>query len=181
MKSITITITALLLFSNICFSQITKGNWLVGGNALFYTQNGRINGSDSKGYNLNISPDIGYFLANKFAAGLTLNATYVENINRGAKSSSTSLGIGPFARYYFLPTENIVNIFVEGIYQYTTDFNGFGENYFRFSTGPVIYFNSSVGLEFTLNYAHDNTANISAKTISFGVGFQIHLEKEKDL
>jgi hypothetical protein len=98
-------------------------------------------------------------------------------------SQGTFLGFGPFLRYYFLPVENRINIFGESRYQYSIDFNGHNQNNFIFSAGPVIYFNNSVGLEFAVNYdiLNSTISNASTKTISFDIGFQIHLEKDKNL
>lgn len=172
-----IAVTFIFSFKADC--QITKGNWLAGGSGSFNTQQGLISTVNVKSYTINLSPDIGYFFADKFAGGLKPNIAYRETINYGSKNKSTYLGIGPFVRYYFLPVENRVNILAEGAYQYATEFNGFIENDFSFSLGPVIYFNSSVGLEITLNYDKINSQTTNVKTFSLGIGFQIHLEKEK--
>lgn len=53
-------------------------------------------------------------------------------------------------------------------------------NSFSFSAGPVLYFNTSVGIEFLLNYTTENYIGISGRShrIGFGTGLQIHLEKK---
>ena len=57
--------------------QITKGNWLVGGTGNFssYENKSSSNGLENinKGFGINVSPNIGYFLANRFAVGSLLN------------------------------------------------------------------------------------------------------------
>lgn len=165
------------------YGQVTKGNWLVGGNATIEKQQEKLFGSDVNSLRVVVSPDLAYFFANKFAAGLKPSFAFIKLKTFGVTSKTTSIGIGPFARYYFLPVDNRTNLFAESGYQYLTDFNGYSQNGFIFSAGPVIYFNTSVGIEFTLNYEifHTNGSITSTKTFFIGIGFQIHLAKEKNL
>ena len=179
LKSICITIVLFTITSN---AQITKGNWMVGGSGSISSSSYESTSSNSvnkgKSSGIQISPTLGYFLADKFAAGLSGGFGFgtVEN-----GSSGTSYTVGPFVRYYFLKPEKTVNIFA----QIGTLFGGGStdskfSNY-SFKAGPVIYFNSSVGMEVTLNY--DIQRNLSTfsdttfKTLNIGIGFQIHLEK----
>jgi hypothetical protein len=67
--------------------------------------------------------------------------------------------------YWFTPTKGSINTFSA-------------------SAGPVIYFNSSVGMEFLLGYysrkevIQQNGDIINhQKGFQIGIGFQIHLEK----
>ena len=160
-------------------SQITKGNWLVGGNANFSLQQEMLNQSNITGFSINAAPDIGYFIIDKFAAGAKTKLSYRFIKLNGPVDKSTYLGFGPFLRYYFLSTSNRINIFAESAYQYSVDFKGHSQNDFNFSAGPVIYFNTSVGLEFAFTYdTFKGTISGPANTFSFGIGFQIHLEKE---
>lgn len=178
-KSILLFIIAFIFYNN-ANSQITKGNWLVGGTAKITLQQEILNQSNITGFSINVAPDIGYFIIDKFATGLKTNLTYNRVRYYGNYSKGTDLGFGPFLRYYFLSTGNRVNIFAESAYEYTIDFHGHYRNDFSFSAGPVIYFNTSVGLEFTVNYdTFKGTYSGSANTFSFGIGFQIHLEKDK--
>jgi len=59
---------------NTAQSQLTKGNWLVGGNGKFYSYTSNYN---SAAYNstasytqIDLSPNVGYFVADKLAFGL---------------------------------------------------------------------------------------------------------------
>lgn len=119
----------------------------------------------------------------KFAVGLNPSLTYGSN---NVANTSTIITIGPFVRYYFLKTENIFNLFAEGSYAYgsnTGKGQGKGQhlNIFSFSGGPVLYFNSSVGLEFTIGYSTTKVVGFSGTNneIRFGIGFKFHLEKDK--
>lgn len=62
MKSITITIASLFFFSSTGFSQITKGNWMVGGNANVSLQKEKLLQSDITGWGIKVLPDIGFSL-----------------------------------------------------------------------------------------------------------------------
>lgn len=183
MKKVSILIIAANFIINNVTSQITKGNWMVGGNALFASQSQNLGTINAKGINIKLSPNIGYFFIDKFAGGIKTNLSYNKVKYSGAESKTTQFAFGPFLRYYFLKVENRVNILTEGTYLFSHS-NGNNtasesQNAFTFSAGPVIYFNSSVGIEITLNYEHLNGVGTSANTIYFGIGFQIHLEKDK--
>ncbi|MGN6540899.1 MAG: outer membrane beta-barrel protein [Ginsengibacter sp.] len=180
--------TILLILISFSFyhgnSQITKDNWLVGGNASFsQLQSASTSAAKYKQTNFQITPLVGYFLKDKFAVGLNPSFTYVSN-NVG--STSTIINIGPFVRYYFLNPENTINLFAETGYAYGS-ITGKGQekgqhlNTFSFSGGPVVYFNTSVGLEFILSYSTTKVKSFSGANneIKFGIGFQIHLEKDK--
>jgi len=195
MKSI--NIIALLLFSAvIAKSQITKRNWLVGGNAaLAHTSNNSSASSIYKNTTISISPNIGYFAWDKFCTGIKLSVLLVKNnfpANSGGGSISYSTksqfyNLGPFIRYYFLKPENRANILVESSYQYQfrkdispgSD-SKLSANIFMISAGPVIYFNSSVGVEFTIGYSSQKYSGItgSNNTIQTSIGLQVHLQKE---
>jgi hypothetical protein len=170
------------LITTLSFSQITKGNWLVGGTGRFSTQSEKLNNSDVNSLLIQLSPNLGYFFANKVAVGLKPEFSYTQFKYSGTENHAIALGVGPFVRYYLLPTDNRINILTEGSYEYLSDLNGYHQNIFTATAGPVIYFNSSVGLEATLNYEtfKSGSGKTSAKTFFLAVGFQIHLEKEKN-
>jgi hypothetical protein len=196
MKKTILLILIASAFFNHADSQITKDNWLVGGNASFsHTNYNSDSYTHSKNTTFSISPNIGYFIWDKFCAGLKLSVNSAKNINPSItpgsisyKSRTTFINLGPFVRYYFLDVDKMVNVFIEGIYQYqlrkdvvpnsiTKEFS----NVFTVNAGPVIYLNSSVGIEFTVGYStlkFENSAGTD-NTIQTGLGLQIHLEKEK--
>lgn len=193
MKSI--NILALLLFTTvIAKSQITKRNWLVGG-ALSYSSS-QSKGTDAinaKTQTLNTSANIGYFAIDKLAFGIVINSVLSKvkqpEIN-GTISTSTQNknGFGPFLRYYFLQVEKRVNLLSEASFSYSIlSVNNSGSVQDKFKTmdwnlfaGPVIYFNSSVGIEFMVGYNNSKAIDIDSKgqTIRFKIGLQIHLENE---
>jgi hypothetical protein len=175
-----------IMFSSATYSQITKGNWLVGGNANFsYIKASSTAAVRYKQTNFQISPSVGHFVKDKFAVGLRPSVIYGSN-NVGNSNTNTIVSIGPFMRYYFLPAETNFNLFTEGNYAYGSIY-GKGQtisqrlNTFSISGGPVLYFNSSVGLEFTIGYSSTKVVNFTGRNneLRFGLGFQIHLEKDK--
>jgi len=182
-KSILLFFIAFIFYHN-ADSQISKGNWLVGGNATFSRlQNSSTASVQFKQTNFEIRPLLGYFLKDKFAIGLDPSLTFGSN---NIANTSTVITVGPFFRYYFLDTDNRVNLFAETGYDYGSIIGkgqGKGQhlNTVSFSGGPVIYFNTSVGLEFIITYATTKVAGFSGNNnkVQFGIGFQIHLEKDK--
>lgn len=189
MKKISTLIATLLLLNTKSNSQITKGNWLLGGNVKFASTKFNSNiGQKNTYYNLEISPNIGYFLIDKLAGGLKTNITLIGGKATGTAiyATNTDYNFGPFVRYYFLSGENIFNIFVEGAYQYGLIGGGLNndktsKNTLAFAAGPVIYFNTSVGLELLIGYSSYKYSGIAGRnnTIQMGLGFQFYLEKNK--
>jgi hypothetical protein len=171
--------------------QITKGNWLVGGNASFAFSNAGPRDNSSKTTDLRLVPNIGYFFMNKFAGGVQLSFNR-EHIKYGASNNFSTFknySMGPFVRYYFLDVDGQYNILMEGSYQFgndkvetTNSTSNNSTNIISFSAGPVIYFNSSIGIEFLLNYSSTGTSGYNGRGNSFGIGIglQIHLEKDKN-
>jgi len=74
--------------------------------------------ANSKFREISILPTVGYFIIDKIVIGLKskLNLTkesYLQASGIEISNSQNFMGIGPFARYYFLPKENIINAFTE--------------------------------------------------------------------
>lgn len=186
MKTIKILCIATLLFSLTANSQITKGNWMVGGSGNFssYENKNISNGVEVsyKGIGLNFSPNIGYFFADRIVAGTTIGLGYTKPKDY---DSSFSYGIGPFVRYYFLKEDKKINILTEVNYSFgesKSASNKSHNNGYGVKAGPAIFFNSSVALELTLEYFHSklnpqNGSGSTANNLQVGLGFQIHLEK----
>lgn len=194
MKKSTATIVMILFFASVSSAQLTKGTWLVGGNANFSSTD-ELSSSTTRIINtvLSVSPSVGYFIADKFVAGLRPAYSYAgTKVTEGAisgipNSNTSSYQIGPFARYYFLNPEKEFNLFAESGFRYgNTRISNSGAitsgpsfTTLAFLAGPVIYFNSSVGLEFTIGYSTRHQQNVSknGNYFSMGLGFQIHLSK----
>ncbi|MGE5107926.1 MAG: outer membrane beta-barrel protein [Sphingobacteriales bacterium] len=195
-KSIKITDMQKILFFFLCLtfyslyadSQINKNNWMIGGNISYSrtNYNSQNYGAPHTAYNLQIKPNIGYFVADKLAIGLKvgIDKSGSKDANTTFYLSYTDFNIGPFIRYYLLSKERTVNLLTEAAYQYGFEGGNYdktSKNSFTFSAGPVAYFNSSVGLEFLITYSTYKFSGINGSngTIQFGFGLQVHLEKDK--
>ncbi|MBS1642197.1 MAG: outer membrane beta-barrel protein [Bacteroidetes bacterium] len=162
-------------------SQITKGNWMVGGNASFSSANN----ANYTQTNILIQPSIGYFIVDNFSLGIKPSYDYLKfTVTGGTSSPLNSFSIGPFLRYYFLQSTRDFNLFSEVNYLFGSSKSGsnisVNSNTFSFLAGPVIYFNNSVGLELTIGYSTVKevySGAASTNTLRVGVGFQIHLTK----
>lgn len=192
---------SLIAIINTSFAQLASRTWLVGGNGTFKTYNSTYTSSNSSQKSsylqLSIFPNVGYFVLDRFAVGISPGFSWGKGqggdvldsngnlIGSGGSNNDKWLYVGPFVRYYFLDSEKPFNILASASYQYGTywskPFTGSANN-FGFSAGPVIYFNSSVGLELMVGYYY-NTSDIESlyktqeKGFQMSIGFQIHLEK----
>lgn len=190
MRRATLLLLSATLF-NTSFGQLTKGIWLVGGNGKFYAYKSEYSSatySNEASYTqIDLSPNIGYFVADKLAFGLRPTFSSIRgNVTTtgGLYTNVQRYWIGPFGRYYFLNADRNSNILMDVSYQY--GFFGGGllkGNLSTFSAmaGPVVYFNSSVGLEFLLGYSYSKEdAEQASKEVRKGfqvaVGFQVHLD-----
>lgn len=187
MKKISI-LTLFILFVNIAVNcQITKGNWLAGGSGTFSHSKATFStGGEYISTNIDISPRFGYFVADRFAIGLYGNYTWGLNKSNNIKASYSNYGIGPFIRYYFLSVENKVNLLVETNGSYNEQTNNqlkTKSGFFSYNAlaGPVIFLNSSVGVEFLLGYKGYKETKTETKNngVYFSIGIQYHLEKDK--
>lgn len=180
-----ILITVMLFAATSASSQITKDNWMLGGIISYASTkyNSTNFGDPHTSYNLQVKPNIGYFLVDKLSAGLRANISKVGDRDR--EQSYTDFNVGPYLRYYLLKSDKVVNILAEAGYSYgfekgSTPGNA-SKNSFSFAVGPVMYFNSVVGLEMLLSYSTYKFSDFagSNNTIMLGIGLQVHLEKEK--
>lgn len=196
MKKTTLVIVAAALISSNVNSQITKHNWLLGGNAGYtHTNNNSSLTTLYKNSTISLSPNIGYFVWDKFCAGIKLSILLYKNdfpANSGTGLISYSnktqfYNLGPFARYYFLKTDKKINVFMEGLFQHQLrkdispgTNSKQAANIFTLNAGPVIYLNSSVGIELTIGYSSLKYPGISGSinTIQTNIGLQIHIQKD---
>lgn len=173
-------------------SQITRHNWLVGGNAKLFSDNSDYSSASysytAKHTQIDISASVGYFFIDKLAFGLrpTFSSFKGKITSLGGGTTNTQrFWVGPFARYYFLQREKQFNLLTDISYQFGIIKSGQWKgdlSSFNACAGPVIYFNNCIGIEFLLGYAYNNEdVKNSSRTIHKGlqtsIGFQIHLEK----
>jgi hypothetical protein len=167
---------AALMITGVQFAnaQVNKGQWLAGGNVSFES----MKQGDWKVTTFDFSPNVGFFVANKFAVGL--RPTIMFEDDNQFEDAGTLIGAGPFLRYYFLPSAQKLNIFADADAIFGTtgrsEKNGF--NQFDISAGPALFLTPHTALEFALQYkSAGGDAYGDDRRNSFGVkiGFQVHL------
>ncbi|MEO7313355.1 MAG: outer membrane beta-barrel protein [Chitinophagaceae bacterium] len=164
---------ALVLVGTSSFAQTEKGDWMVGGNIGF-----RTNKNNS---NFSFSPNAGYFFADRFVAGAALQTSFEKT---GDIKSST-VGLGPFARYYFLNGNfkpfavTQVNYLVAATrYNGTkTTTNGYG---WLLGAGAAAFISQDVAFEGVAGYNYSQFSSASSNTgFSLNFGFQVYINKGK--
>ena len=205
MKKFTLFIILITAYSA-AKCQIDKGNWLVGGNGSLALSKGEIIsnlGTQKTNYtDLSILPNIGYFLFDRFAIGLKPKYTYskyksgdlINNgniVGSGGYSLTNWLDIGPFARYYILPSDQRINFLTEFDYSYGWSFvsprKSTRYNYSVYG-GPSVFFNSTASIELLIGYnslkinnpavSTDNGFTEKKNSFQVALGFQIYLQNK---
>lgn len=175
MRNVKIILGLTILISFTSNAQIAKGNWMMGGSGNFGSFNTTSLGVNNKGTYLNLNPNVAYFFIDNLAIGANARLNIYSQ-------TSEAIGFGPYARYYFLKNDKLLNIFSELSYSI---FEGTGKGDFKFKTlnikaGTVYFLNSSVGIEAALNYSNEKSNfDYHSNNIFLSIGFQIHLERER--
>lgn len=163
--------------------QITRGNWMVGGDASFSLDHTHYENDElptDHGYRALISPGVGYFLTDKLAAGLKTDFSFQPYQNAtGPTETRYTLIAGPFLRYYFLPAENIINIFGGAAYEHRFRLPyGISSNIYSVFGGPAFFINSSVAAELLAQFEYSkDQENGKIRIFGLNAGFQIYLKK----
>jgi hypothetical protein len=193
-----VMLSAFLITGFFANAQLDKGVWLVGGSGSFFSYKLQIKSQyvdypNGHYTDILISPDIGYFVANRFAIGLrpTFSSYKGENTST-IISNQRQFFAGPFIRYYFLNPEKQFNILTDVCYQLGINKEGLPRrmdhgsiNNFWLMAGPEIFFNSSVGMEVLIGYNYKKSTvkypeapNLDIrKGFQTSIGFKLHLEK----
>lgn len=187
MKKLTTTFILFALISMNGFSQIQKGNLLLGGTGSFTTYNSGIN----KNRTLNLNPSLGYFVSDKIAIGSSLSFYFMHS----GSTTGIGFGISPFARYYFLKKETSsffipVRVSLSSTnYQYQNSNNDnttYSSTRESFGIGYTRLIAPNVGLEASLSYYFIQTANnimqdptTDYSGLDLQIGFQIYFNRQK--
>ena len=106
MKSLALVCFALLLCVSYSHAQTAKGNMMVGGTLSLSKETPEDN-NETQFSSTNFSPSFGYFVMDNLAVGANLGFTSQTSKTPAFKTVSSSIGLGPFARYYkFTSNEN---------------------------------------------------------------------------
>lgn len=169
------------------YAQLDKGTWLVGGNGSYNST--KVTDREPFTYNngtvkeLILSPNIGYFVIDKFCLGLKPNFRSSKLNYIASFGNAFWFDIGPFGRYYFLDKEKQFNLLTE----LSTQFGVFNDLSVKTSTSTVFtamagieaFFNSSCGVELLIGYQDSKEKfnnGIKRKSgLQMKIGFQLHL------
>ena len=181
----------LFIITTTAFTQIKKGQYLLGGGINF--ESTREESSiylTNKSSNFFISPTIGYFIVDKMAGGLRIDFGSYDSKSDNVETHFTTTTISPFLRYYLLPVPKKINAFIDvGYLHNKTKWSSLSNpGYYEkakgyyISVGPSIFLAEQIALEFTLGYKHsksDNFGKTKSNIINSGFGLQIHFGKNK--
>jgi hypothetical protein len=185
---------------------IYKGNYIIGGNisgsysnntlteTVNYTINNTFSSDNFKikttNYNFSFSPNIGYFITNGLATGITPILSYQKSENNSNNGSGVSkvysIGIGTYLKYYF-QNGFFVNMSIQYQYNKTHNTNEYiyrdlatstidgkedivsNNQYNTFGISPglgyAIFVNSKISLETMISYLYQRqTGPISSDT-----------------
>jgi len=180
---------SLWLFTITSNSQITKGNWMFGGDASFSNKEEFNNNNKNvklKTSESDINASAGYFVIDNLQLGLRIGYTDFKFKNLNADSNRYWVDYGVYSRYYFLKPEKLVNIYLDAGYffgnsAFATANARDNLNGYTLSTGPTIFLNSSVAMELGIHYSSTKRNGVNDSTennLQLSLGFQIFLRKK---
>lgn len=171
MKKQYILLMFLFFCSTILLAQVEKGKWLLAGYSSLMVDIGKEKwesndggpASEYKYTHFNFTPEAGYFVIDKLAAGLFLDYEYYKDVDQDDNDSYkySSFIIGPFAKYYIIDYKNFWPYVGAGI--------GFGADKsswdgsdahkskllnYRLGGGVAYFLSDNVALDLFLGYNH---------------------------
>ena len=165
---ITLSLVAFLCLSQVVSAQaVNQGAWMLGGTAGFESISPKVDGAESQ-TTINVSPNLGYFIADDLAIGLALNLQSVTNAGFVEGADFTDFGVGPFVRFYF----------ADAIFAQAGLFLGLGDNEFtdiELGIGYSWFVDNSVAIEPKLFYRlhgvdlPDDAGDFSTFGLSIGI------------
>ena len=197
----------LLTFGLLSAQALERGNFVIGTTMGFSTADSKVKisstdlneeGDGPSATQINIAPNVGYFLANNFALGIGLDYTYnkVEEPNEDEVNDSDLL-FGPFFRYY-VPFGGRTAVFLQTDFgfgssadqQYVgTEVRSVESNIFAVGVGPgiTIFSDGMVAIEALAKYNFarsrfntkegDATVTTATRTnqIDLSIGLQLYI------
>ena len=169
----------LFLISYNLSAQTLKGSFLVGGNVTANYSDTESQGAETKSSSLDIDPKAGFFIMDNLSLGALIPFTFGKSRYSysgmafpDAESSTTSIGFGPFIRYYF-PINNLKIITELGYSWNESKTNTIGydqqsgqqfdfelntnQNKFQVASGIALFLSESAAIEFLINYQNTDS------------------------
>jgi hypothetical protein len=175
--------------------QTSAGSMMVGG-SVSLTSSSRESGSVNDASSFEFSPEFGYFISDNFAIGASLSFGSSRNGTGNAKTTGSSFGIGPFARYYLFTSNEKFGFFGHAKLNFQTGRTDPPLNEvvksqtisFTLQPGAAYFFNEHWAIELYIagfrisstdpNTANDNDkrtdVNFSLSSFSPSLGFRYH-------
>jgi hypothetical protein len=170
---------ALLFSASILSAQYTdQGNFMIGATFGLSAANSTVSQTDDNGNSsvqnptstlFSISPSVGYFVFDNFAAGISMEYAFSQvRSSEGERNEDSNLLFGPFARYYLLFGDDMA-LFLEGSFGFGNTRNdielggqpqNIRTNIVAFGVGPglTIFSTSSVGIEALCKYNYSRSS-----------------------
>jgi opacity protein-like surface antigen len=196
-KSMRLYATLLIIgISLSAVAQTTKGSLLLGGQTSLNLDFSKTkwksdlgSGDDSKSTSFEFSPELGYFVIDNMAIGVSLPINYSTMTDSDDdKMTRSSFVFAPFLKYYFgdsmmKPFLNGSIGFGKGSMKYDLG-SGFSDSYsmtmfaYQVGAGLGVFLNEKVSLDLGLRWSSTSTIQVEAnpnnsKTTSSGLGFGI--------
>lgn len=163
-----------MLFTMVLSAQTMSGNWMVGGDAGFQSYKPDYPGAKSQ-TTIYLNPQVGYFVMDNLAVGARVGYQNISDDN-------SSLGVGPFVRYYFAELGEMNKLLGEVSYTFNSNTPSGGSavsgSTLGIQAGLAHFFNSHVAMEALLGYRSDSGDLGKGSGFGLNVGFQIHLGGE---
>jgi hypothetical protein len=165
---ITLSLVCFLCLSQALSAQaVNQGAWMVGGSAGFTSTSYKdVDGSQTV---ISVSPNLGYFIADDLAIGLSLGLT---NTSPLVGDSFTEFGLGPFVRFYFADA-----IFAQAGLNLGLGDNEFTE--FQVGLGYSWFVDNSVAIEPMLFYRSHSVDDpgVDSSIIGLSIGIQAFVDR----
>ncbi|HEY1061120.1 MAG TPA: outer membrane beta-barrel protein [Daejeonella sp.] len=99
MKKLILSIVALSSLTLASYAQTEKGKFILGGTALYETSKSDAANANSA-ENLNLVPNLGYFVSDNFAIGTGIGYSFSKAAVASATGINNAVIVSPFGRYY---------------------------------------------------------------------------------
>lgn len=143
------------------FAQTQQGSIMLGGGAGFATQTGLTA--------FEISPNLGFFVIDQLAVGGRLS---FASVSPEGGSSTTTIGIGPFVRYYFMG-EGKARVFAQGNFDWSSQKTGDADAVtgtgFGGAAGVDVFLNDHVAIEISAGYTSSSRGEGAPSVGVFGI------------
>jgi hypothetical protein len=204
--NLTLITFTILFFSNTCYGQLEKGNFLIGGTMSIQSAKYKSTGYapyELKSRGFDVTPDVAYFITKNLAAGLAVSYGYsVSRQDSKRKSVSNGISAGPTLRYYF----NFKNWAIFPQFNYSLGRQSYDGLSFDPLTselvakkihadlrnlsagaGATYFISRNIGIEAIVSYQNSKTTfnymeygNHTTDAIKLNIGLQIYLNKKSE-